>query len=96
MDPTAIATIVGLALAVLGIIVRGEVRSNQNASDVENLATKIDDLYDRWDSHTSNRDIHPDGEELNRKMTEIQKTMQDGFSGVNQRIDQILLIESQK
>jgi hypothetical protein len=85
--------LLGLAVALLGGIVwlvRLESKANTSLSD-------LNDLYHKMDSHTGDREIHHDGEELNRRfndigreLVEIKDAVKNGIGKLNDRFDRFL------
>jgi hypothetical protein len=90
VNPTFILTLVLALLAGVAWLIRLESKTNTSLSD-------LNDLYHKVDSHAADREIHHDGEELNRRfndigreLSEIKLAVKEGMQNLSNRIDNFL------
>ncbi len=90
LNPTFLLTIVLAVLAGVAWLIRLESKTNTSLSD-------LNDLYRKVDEHSSDREIHHDGEELNRRfndigreLSEIKVAVKEGMQNLSNRIDNFL------
>lgn len=86
MSIETVLALAGFALVVLGIMIRAELRSNNNADD-------ITDLYKQMDEHTKDRDVHHTKDDLDRRfemLQEGQDRIEKGVEKLNDRFDVFL------
>lgn len=77
-----ILIILGTFASVVALAVRTEVRTNSNTSD-------IDDIYRRIEKHESDRSVHHDGDELDRRFSGVEKGVEEIKGQIKEGIDRL-------
>jgi hypothetical protein len=75
-----LAVLLGIFAGVVGGFVRMESKSNQNTSDIA-------DIYRTMEKHTENRNIHHDGEELDRRFNVVESGMHKIEKGIDKLVE---------
>lgn len=86
----ALVVILTAFAGIVGGFVRLESKTNANGND-------INELYREVEKHRDNRNVHHDGDELDRRfgvltegMNDIKEQVKDGFKEITHRMDNFI------